>query len=124
MEIARKLKAIWYFIVQHRQYKHFFMYAMTCQSLKLPEPIIYDIDNICEKMNMIVENIDKLPYNVQKMNFKNVVYDREDIKYYQRIVDSFRNNNDKKLSIEETCIQFMIMAKMNMAQWIWYVLKT
>jgi hypothetical protein len=122
-KIFKKLLAIYYIIRDRSKYKHYLVYAMSCDELGLENPTIYDVDRICEKMNEFHKLYDEMEdKNLKTIKFKTIVYDREDVKLYQRCVENFRNMSPK-LTMQDCALQLYLMSTMPLYKLVWEVIK-
>ena len=119
----KKLLATYYIFRDKSKYKHYLVYAMSCDELDLENPTIYDIDRICEKMNEFHKLYDEMEDKKLKIiKFKKIVYDREDVKLCQGHIENFRNMHPK-LTMKDTVLQLYIMSTTPLYKLIWEIIK-
>jgi hypothetical protein len=120
----KKLLAIYYIIRDRSKYKHYLVYTLTCDELELENPTIYDVDRICEKMNEFHKLYDETENKILKtIKFKNIVYDREDIKLYQGHIENFKNALQPKLTMQDCSLQLYLMSTTPLYKLVWEVIK-
>lgn len=119
----KKLLAIYYIIRDRSKYKHYLVYTLTCDELELENPTIYDVDQICEKMNEFHKLYDEMEdKDLKTIKFKKIVYDREDVKLYQGHIENFRNMCSK-LTMKDCALQLYLMSTMPLYKLVWEVIK-
>jgi hypothetical protein len=119
----KKILATYYIFRDKSKYKHYLVYAMSCDELDLENPTIYDVDKICEKMNEFHKLYDEMEDKKLKIiKFKKIVYDREDVKLYQGHIENFRNMHPK-LTMKDTVLQLYIMSTTPLYKLIWEIIK-
>ncbi len=124
-KLFKKLLALYYILRDRSKYKHYLVYTITCNELDLENPTIYDVDIICKKMNefhvLYNEMEDK---ELKTIKFKKIVYDREDVKIYQRHIENFRKNAlQPKLTMQDCALQFYLMSTAPLYKLVWEVIK-
>ena len=124
VKIFKKLLAIYYIVRDRSKYKHYLVYAMSCDELGLENPTIYDVDRICEKMNEFHKLYDEIEdKNLKIIRFKKIIYDREDVKLYQGHIENFRNASQPKLTMKYCALQCYLMSTMPLYKLVWEIIK-
>ena len=120
----KKLLAIYYIFRDRSKYKHYLVYALSCNELDLENPTIYDVDQICKKMNEFHKLYDEMEdKDLKIIKFKKIIYDREDVKLYQGHIENFRNALKPKLTMKYCALQCYLMATMPLYKLVWEVIK-
>ena len=119
----KKLLALYYIVRDKSKYKHYLVYTMSCNELDLENPTIYDVDNICNKMNKFHALYNEIEdKKLKTIKFKKIVYDREDVKLYQGHIENFRNMCSK-LTMKDCTVQLYLMSTIPLYKLIWEIIK-